>query len=69
MSGGAAGPVPNITRRGRARRAAAGVCAGALAAGLFVALDGRFDDRWWRLALVPLIAFAALCLFQAQEST
>lgn len=59
----------NITRKGRVRRAVAGVVAGAAAFGALLAFDASFDGRAWRLVLVPVIGFAALCLFQAQERT
>jgi hypothetical protein len=62
-------PIANITRKGRARRAAAGVVAGLVGVAAFLAFDDAFDTRWWRVGLVPLVGFAALCLFQAQEST
>ena len=62
-------PIANISRRGRVRRAAVGVVVGLVGVAAFVAFDDDFGSRWWRLGLVPLIAFSALCLFQAQEST
>jgi peptidoglycan/LPS O-acetylase OafA/YrhL len=62
-------PIANITRKGRTRRALAGAAAGLVAVVAFAILDDDFGSRWWRLGLVPLLGFAALCLFQAQEST
>ena len=64
-----AGPVCNIAGRGRRRRAGMGVATFVATAALFLALDARFDTRWWRLGLVPLLGFAFLCLLQAQEQT
>ncbi|MCE9635267.1 MAG: hypothetical protein K8T90_06115 [Planctomycetes bacterium] len=63
----------NITDKGRTRRMVAGVVVALLAAGLFVGVDAHITDgslgRWWRIGLVPLIFFSALCVFQAQERT
>ena len=59
--------------KGRTRRMVAGVVVALLAAGLFVGVDAHITDgslgRWWRIGLVPLIFFSALCVFQAQERT
>lgn len=69
MTEPAPGTVCNIAGRGRARRAAMGVAAlSATGAALFL-LDARFATPWWRLALVPVLSFAFLCLFQAQGRT
>jgi len=63
----------NITGRGRTRRMIAGAVVAVLASGLLLGFDASFADgplaRWWRLGLVPLVFFSALCVFQAQEET
>lgn len=69
MTGGAACPIANITGRGRRRRAVTGAVALVAAAGAAVAFDDRFEARWWRAGLLPVVFFAYLCLFQAQEET
>ena len=61
--------VANITRVGRTKRMVMGALAAVAVAGLLLWLDPLVAGRWWRLALVPLIAFSALCVFQAQEQT
>lgn len=78
---GAACPIAamrgNITDKGRTRRMVAGVVVALLVAGLLLGLDAQFAGgsggaalgRWWRLGLVPLVFFSALCVFQAQERT
>lgn len=63
------GAVCNIAGRGRVRRAVLGVVALAGAAAAMFVLDRQFETHWWRLGLVPVLGFAFLCLFQAQEST
>jgi hypothetical protein len=71
--GGAACPVANIGRKGSMRRMAMGAVVAFVAAGALLAFDGSAVEgplgRWWRLALVPLLFFSALCVFQAQEET
>jgi hypothetical protein len=65
----APGAACNIAGSGRRRRALTGAACLVAAVAAFVVLDDRIGGRWWRLGLVPVLAFAFLCLFQAQAST
>jgi hypothetical protein len=51
----------------------AGAVVAVIASGLLLGFDGSLAGgplaRWWRLGLVPLVFFSALCVFQAQEET
>ena len=66
MSGAAC----NIAPSGRRRRAVMGVAALAAALSILVLFDDRLPSPpWGRLVVLPLVFFAALCLFQAQADT
>lgn len=71
--GAQACPVANIGRSGRRRRMALGAVAALVAALLFLGLDADLASgalgRWWRIGVLPVVLFSALCVFQAQEET
>jgi len=66
MSGAAC----NIAPSGRRKRAAMGVLSLAVAGAVLFVFDDRLPSPpWGRLVVLPVLFFAALCLFQAQAKT
>ena len=63
------GCVPNISSRGRRRRLVRGLIVVLATIGLFVFLASRHASAIAFLAVTPLVAVAALYLFQVKEMT
>jgi hypothetical protein len=61
--------IPNINRRQRRRRLAAGLVALAFSSALLLALLFIGVSVWWRLALLPPFFAAASGVFQWRDET
>lgn len=61
--------LPNISARERRRRLAAGFIQFFLSLVVLALLIASGADRWWRLALFPMVASAAVGYFQWRDQT
>jgi hypothetical protein len=61
--------IPNISPRERLKRLTGGLVTLAISLAVLGALIGLGANRWWRLALFPLFAGAAVGFFQWRDKT
>ncbi len=61
--------IPNISPRERLKRLTGGAVMLAISLAALAALVGLGASRWWRLALLPLFAGAAVGYFQWRDKT